>query len=161
MLEVNLKEFFRTGSFGMIQLGMPRESVLSLLGPTVWWGPSDAASFETATIWKYGDIEFYFSRADRLFQIFSDDFEIPRGGETLQIDPWVIRNQMLAETLKAALDEAKIPFSMQDVPALPGVIQIVTAGNVRFMCRIEREPDDDFQELGVFSFCLSDYSPRP
>lgn len=160
MLAVSLEEFFRTGFFGVIQLGMPRESVLSLLGPTVWWGPSDATSFETATIWKYGDIEFYFSRADRLFQIFSDDFEIPKGGETLQIEPWVIRNQMPAETLKAALDEAEIPFSIQDVPALPGVIEIETQGHVRIWCRIEREPDDDFRELGVSSFCLSDYSLR-
>lgn len=156
MLAVSLEEFFRTGTLGEIQLGMPRESVLSLLGPTVWWGPSDATTFETATIWKYGDIEFYFSRANRLFQIFSDDFEIPTGGKTLHIDPWVIHDKMLAETLKAALDEARIPFTVQDVPTLPGVIQIATAGNVRLMCRIELEPDDDFEELGLFSFCLRD-----
>jgi hypothetical protein len=158
MLAVCLEEFFRTGVLGEISLGMSRESVSSLLGSPDLWGPSNAKNVETATIWKYGDIEFYFSRADRLFQIFSDDFEIPTGGKTLHIDPWVIHDKMLAETLKAALDEARIPFTVQDVPTLPGVIQIATAGNVRLMCRIELEPDDDFEELGLFSFCLSDYS---
>ncbi|WP_417396992.1 hypothetical protein [Gimesia chilikensis] len=155
---MSLEEFFRTGVLGEISLGMSRESVSSLLGSPDLWGPSNAKNVETATIWKYGDIEFYFSRANRLFQIFSDDFEIPTGGKTLHIDPWVIHDKMLADTLKAALDAVEIPYSLCDVPALPGVIEIVTAGNVRAMCRIEREPDDEFQELGLRSFCLSDYS---
>ncbi|WP_154934546.1 hypothetical protein [Gimesia maris] len=125
------------------------------------WGPSDARSFQSATIWKYGDIEFYFNQANQLYQIFSDDFEIPEGCAEMQLDPWVVTNKITAESLRDELNKAGVTYSIHDVSALPGVIEFVTAGNVRLQCRVELEPDDEFEELGLSSFCLSDYSLLP
>ncbi|QDT93260.1 hypothetical protein [Gimesia algae] len=161
MLEVSLEEFFRTGSFGPVQLGMPRKEINTLLGSTDMWGPSDANSFKSATIWKYGDIEFYFNQDNRLYQIFSDDFEIPESCAEMQLDPWVVRNKMTAESFQDELKQAEIAFSIREISTLPGVIEIVTAGNVRLNCRVELEPDDEFEELGLYSFCLSDYRLLP
>lgn len=161
MIVVSLKEFFRTGLFGPIELGMTRNEIISLLGTPDIWGPSNARSFETATIWKYCDVEFYFTREHRLFQIFCDNIEISEDCEKMRIDYWVIHNQMAAETLKLALNQENIDYSIREVPALPGVIEIVTQELVRVCCRIEREPDDEFEELGLYSFCLSDYSLHP
>jgi hypothetical protein len=57
--EFSLLEFFRTGKFGQVDLGMTRTEVKQLIGPPddIW--ESDGRSIEESAIWIYGGIEFF------------------------------------------------------------------------------------------------------
>ncbi len=91
MITVSMQEWFRTGIFGPVRLGMSRAQVQELLGP-----PDDVGGtsrkYRTPSTWKYGDIEFYFGgRDDPLQSLFTDTFQVPSGGHAIALDPWIVR----------------------------------------------------------------------
>lgn len=54
-----------------------------------------------SSILKYGDLEFSF-HDDSLGLIHTDDFEVPSGGKSIQLDPWLLTNEL---TLQEASTE--------------------------------------------------------
>jgi hypothetical protein len=116
MISVSLKNFIRTGEFGPVRAGLPRDEVTSILGP-----PDDhsvpSRRFREPEILKYGDFEWHFSRASTcLWLIYTDGFSIPQGGTRLSLDPWIIRGDLTRHTYQAALAEAGIAFTAIDGP---------------------------------------------
>ena len=151
MINVSIADFARNGQFGLIALGDSRNSLGSLLGDPDDWGVSPK-SLNIADIWKYGDIEFYFDDSDILYMIFADTFDVPNGGTSMMIDPWVVRMHLDHSTFKDALQEIGISYSIVALSYLSGQIDIKTIGNVEFRFQIEIE--DEFDCLGLQSFCL-------
>ena len=101
-MKVSLQEFIRTGKFGPIELGMGRAQVETILGaPDAWTAQENKAD---ASIWKYGDVEFYFQN-HALWMIFMDDFTVPNGGSKIGLEPWIIGGQL---TLSRAEKEPKL-----------------------------------------------------
>ncbi len=93
-MKVSLKSLIETGGFGPVRLGMNREQVENCLG-----APDDVGGtsrkYPKPSSWKYGDMEFHFvPGADSLLLIHLDDFEIPGGGKSIYLDPWVIRRTL-------------------------------------------------------------------
>ncbi len=116
-ITVSLKNVVMGGIFGPIYIGMSRALVHETLGNPDHWSAGDAAKkgpdpWRTSTIWKYGDLEFYFGLVDDdcLAQIYADDFTIPSGGPSIALDPWVIRRDAPQDDMEEALREAHIDF---------------------------------------------------
>lgn len=151
MLMVSIEEFARTGRFGPIQLGVTRDTLRSIIGYPDCWSGSDANSLETASIWKFGDIEFYFDVCDRLYMVYADNFDVPSGGNAFSIEPWVVRMCCDVDVFKDALRSGQITFSVETLPSyLPGQIEIKTIGDVVFRFQIEAK--DEFDRLGLLAF---------
>jgi len=70
---------------------MPRTGVEEILGTSNVMSTTINDSGLPA-IWKYGDIEFHFEPADdNLLSIYTDEFDAPSGGQTIDLDPWILR----------------------------------------------------------------------
>jgi hypothetical protein len=120
-----LRDFIATGAFGPLSLGANREEVKSAFGVPPTWSTESAC--ERAAIWKYGDIEFHFDN-DRLWLIFADDFDQPRGGASLQIEAWIVRRDLSLAAAETALQGAGIAFGRQPAPDREGITLLSTAG---------------------------------
>lgn len=102
-MKVSLKDFVRTGRFGSVALGQSRADIRGHLGE-----PDDTSAptrkRRTPQIWKYGDFEFHFlDHADALAMIFIDQFEVPAGGKTVSVDPWILRRSLPSNILAKEL----------------------------------------------------------
>jgi hypothetical protein len=108
MITVSLVEFLRAGAFGPIRLGMSRSQVQAACGP-----PEDVSVQRGPLIWKYGDIEFHFAR-DRFFLIHCDHFDpasgLPRAGERMQLDLWVIQQGISRAEMQRQLTAEQIAW---------------------------------------------------
>jgi hypothetical protein len=110
MLKISLRNFLETGDFGPIILGQHRDVVESLLGTPDDWSV-DLNKQGKPKIWKYGDIGFYFDDlGDCVYMIFSDDFRIPMGGKNIDLDPWILNNQLTLEEALKIMHEHGIAF---------------------------------------------------
>ena len=133
MTPISLLEFARTGAFAGIMIGHSRQLIESILGLPETWG-MPPTRIETAEIWKYGDIEFYF-HDDELWMIFSDTFEIPVGGASINLDPWIIRYGMRQHDFEAGLRQEHITFTCAENRYNDGEIDLTTDAKVCFTFR--------------------------
>lgn len=113
-MKVSLKELIETGCFGPVRLGMNREEVESSLG-----APDDVGGtsrkYRKPSIWKYGDIELHFVlRADSLFLIHLDGFDVPTGGKSINLDPWVIRGTLALSDAEQHLSRSGIEYKVEE-----------------------------------------------
>jgi hypothetical protein len=137
-MKASLEDFARTGVFGSIELDMTRSQVEQLLGlPDDW--EYEAPTYQSATIWKYGDIEFYF-QADRLYMIFTDDFKIPKGGTKIQLDAWIVDGNLTCSEAKKSLSASNIPYVEGDAPHNENGKHLITGAGVTFAFCGEDKP---------------------
>src|SRR5690349_209628 len=113
MISVSLRDFAITGKFGPIQLGMTRAEIEQLLGAPELWGTEEQC--EVATIWRYSEIEFYFAN-HMLKMIFTDHGSLADGGDTCDIEPWIIRRGLPRHEFEAALREGNVEFTVSRPP---------------------------------------------
>lgn len=133
MDHASLLEFAREGSLVGIRVGHSRRFVESILGLPKTWGMPPSL-IENAKIWKYGDIEFHFCN-DELWMIFADTFEVPTGGSSLNLDPWVIRYGMPQQEFERELRKEHITFSCSDSRHNVGELVVMTNAKVCFTFR--------------------------
>lgn len=157
MIPVSLCEFARTGLFGPLRLGMSRDEIQYSLGYPELWGTE--VHRDSATIWRYSDIEFYFTDHE-LRMIFTDHDSLSNGGETLAIDPWIIRAGLSREQFDSALRAERIEFSITRPTYDPRQRLVTTMSGVQFSFVEERDPDWEDEELGLFSWNQQIVSPR-
>jgi hypothetical protein len=113
MLHVSLYELITMGKLGPITLGMPSCIVRDHLGLSAY--DNDGYNISSkyrrhGMIWKYGDIELFFEEHNDLYMIFLENFDIPQGGSSFQLDPWIIQRDLSWGTAQAALYAAHIPY---------------------------------------------------
>ncbi len=152
MVSVSLCEFVRSGQFGPFMLGMARYEVQKLIGNPEDWGTESHC--ESATIWRYADIEFYFTD-DKLRMIFTDHDDLTDGGSTISIDPWVVRRGLRLVEFESALRFEDIPFTVTRPTFDPCQRLLTTQTGVQFAFIEERDADFDDHELGLFSWNLT------
>lgn len=122
-MKISLRDFAATGKFGAIELGTRRANVRDILSePPNWGAPSENP--ERAAIWKYGDIEFYFSE-DVLWMIFTDDFNIPRGCEQFELDAWKVKSNCTPNEMKAYLSEENIAYRVENFPYIDSSVRLI------------------------------------
>jgi len=130
VLRVSLEDYLRSGVFGVLQLGVPREEMRRLFGEPDHIGGASRRQ-RTPTILKYGDIEFlYRPGEDYLWGIYMDGFGVPQGGPKIDLDPWIIRGGMAADTIEHALISAEISFQKSRTVHDPTITIITTMGGV-------------------------------
>ena len=122
-MKISLREWIATGKFGEITNGATRAEVCNCIGEAPNWGVP-TTDIETAEIWKYGDIEFYFS-GDLLWMIFTDDFEIPRGCEAFELDAWEIKRDCTLTEMECHLSEAGIVYRVEDFPYADNGVRLI------------------------------------
>jgi hypothetical protein len=130
MAEINLLQFFKTGDFGPVKLGMTRAEVENLLGkPDSYYTPDnadDSNNYATARIWEYGGVELCFATQDStdvtshlLMEITFNPIYLatPEKWQT-DIAPWVFGSYFgpTRQELKQALGQAAIPYTEDKRP---------------------------------------------
>ena len=91
-ITINLSKVFSTGKFDYIQIGKSKDWILQNFATPD--NTIDGENLETSTIWRYGDLEFYFE-GSFLVQIYTDYIESLDGGESLIIDKWILATPSL------------------------------------------------------------------
>jgi hypothetical protein len=127
-MEIDMKEFLRTGHFGSIVFGMSRHQLEDGIGTPDAWGQETDKS--DAPIWLYGSFEFYFPKhGDGLYMIFSDHLEPFEGNETLTLNPWIISDQLSLQATEIALQYEGIAYTRVDNSKL-GTIDLTLSSGV-------------------------------
>lgn len=136
-ITTSLLDVAKTCRLGPLHLGMSRDDLRTLLGPTGNWGLGE--SEDRAVIWLYDEIEFYFGEG-RLKMIFTDHGSLSSGGETLRIDPWIIRSDLPCEEFQAELQRLGIPYRVVCPYPLPEQRRVITDAGAIFA--FIKDPDD-------------------
>ncbi len=123
-MEVSLKDFISGGPFGPVDVGMIRSKVQDAFGVPVDW-EDEAPTYKKANIWKYGDVEFYF-QDDKLWMIFISEFEVPDGGDQIELDAWGLTGQFTRAEAEAKLKAANIEYHTEPFPYNDSGIHLVT-----------------------------------
>jgi hypothetical protein len=143
---VSLLDFAKTGQFGPITIGSTRTEVRTAFGD-----PTDYTArqpMELADVWRYGDLEIHFT--DELVSLlYSDGFDIPEGGPTLKIDPWIIRRRLPLNDWERAAPSAGLEFDSAEDQINPRCIIVTTTAGVFFHFGIEEDPE------GLYVFGIS------
>ncbi|HEX8463891.1 MAG TPA: hypothetical protein VF627_04670, partial [Abditibacterium sp.] len=113
-MKASLVDFLRNGAFGSIELGMNRLAVEQHLGAPDTWH-SDAKNYQIATIWKYGDVEFYFQN-ETLWMIFMDDFVVPVGGPEIELDAGFVCGKFTCAEAECYLLNLGISYRKENFP---------------------------------------------
>lgn len=149
MIEINLRDFFLTGWFGPITLGMTRQQIAEAAGDPVTWGPEEYRS--TSGIWRYGTMEFYFPRGgDALVMIFTDYLDPVNGGEAFWIDPWIVSAGVRLEDAESLLATEGLAARREYDPNTAAFSLVFDSGAGMTFHR-----DEDDQEYRLTGFQIS------
>jgi hypothetical protein len=147
MIKVSMLEFIRTGEFGSLRLGSTRGEVKALLGDPPDWVADDPKA--SSRIWRFGDIEFYFSD-DTLVMIFTDHDNRSTGTDALVIDPWILREGLMRKEFEEGLTREGIAFASTQWDIDPSQFHVKMDSGVQFS--FVDEPEDEFDEPGLVSW---------
>lgn len=123
---VSLLEFVATSSFGPATPGMMPPDLEAIFGPPEATGGQSRRK-RWPSIWKYGDVEFYFlARPDGLYRIHLDRFSgpgrKPMGWGGLRLQPWCVREGLPLKEFLIAADAAKLTWCVREEPQFERVV---------------------------------------
>ncbi len=114
--------------FGNICLGCTREALTDAFGEPEDKGGT-SRKYRRPAIWKYGDIEFFFSRdTEILWLIHIDHFSseaYPRGWRQLELAPWIFQKFTPVDKITESLAAVQIDFISGIDPADPELQYLV------------------------------------
>ena len=151
---LSLKDFVATGAIADVPFACDPRQLETVAGePEATGGTS--RKHRQPIIWKYGDVEFYFSRSRGGLEMihieqFSGADGSPQGWGGLQVDPWVIREGLAQAEFARALESARLSFAVRPEPAWKQEVVVMASGvEVGFVS----EPDEfsDFVGLAYLS----------
>lgn len=147
IMKVSIKKFIETGYFGSITLGSTRTAVLEQLGM-----PSSGAQFERSMrskTWKYGCIQFHFTN-DIVTQIYANNIRQQiDGGNVMQIDPWIMEDNLAFNSMLAKLDNAAIQYRC--LPHFPynDAVGIQAGAGVYLLFLNRKDTGEDARGMGL------------
>ena len=152
MVDVSLKELIQSGHFGPIRLGMNREQVESFLGKPDDWS-AGSRKYSQATILKYGDVEFHFDPRDGgLWLIHLEEFDAPSSGESVRLDPWIIRASLSVAEMEGHLSRSGIWYQVTEQADWDDYKCMVAGAGVKLIF------DGEQMRLSALSHCKIDAS---
>jgi len=137
---IALLPFLTTGRFGGVELGDPLATVVAIFGKPDKYGDLGHGN----TIYRYGDVEFYFGRADILTMIYIERdryatrFAAPNSG----LDDWPLTLCMTVDDVRACLTYLAVSFNDHIIAE---VFSIVAGIGIRF----------GFDDDQLWSICLA------
>jgi len=153
LIKIDLKKFFKLGEFDFVKLGKTKEW-LTYNFP--YPDDHDEDSLESASIWRYGNVEFHFDN-DKLTMIFSDYLYGLEGGEGLELDLWFLTSQepLTLIDVMIELHKEKIEYRKEN-DSLGDVKLRLKSGVTLFFGTNFMEDDEDVSEneylLEYFAF---------
>jgi hypothetical protein len=151
---VSLKDFLASGVIAQVPFGCDQRHLEASAGaPEATGGVS--RKHRRPVIWKYGDVEFHFSRSNGgLEMVHMDRFSgvggSPRGWGRLQVDPWIIREGLGRAEFLRALDSFGLAHVIRVEPALNQEVVVMASGvEVRFVA--ERDDLSGFAGLSCLT----------
>ena len=113
-IKIDLREFFKYGKFDYLQIGQTKEWIHNNF-------PAPDEEYED--IWRYGNLELYFTD-DRLVQISTQSIESISGGEKLQLETWIfeqpelltlhyVLSQLLVERIEFEVKHSMTAYNCQ------------------------------------------------
>lgn len=170
MISVSLEEMACSGSFGPIRIGDPSSKLIEAFGQPHDWGglpgrvsksydAQRARTLDPAAltalaseyieqagirgILKWGSIEFHFENAALClihFEFMSGDLN---AGGLVNLDSWIIREDLSRTELTQSLTNARIAFSSSSMTDNPCDWSVKTDGGVTF--RFDESEPEPFQ----------------
>jgi hypothetical protein len=108
---VSLQGFVASGSFGPVVPGCAPTELEAVFGlPEATGGQS--RRHREPSIWKYGDIQFFFGRPGGLRMVHLDTFfgpgGMPEGWGGLRLEPWCVRKGLPLDEFLAAAGAGRV-----------------------------------------------------
>jgi len=130
--ELDILQFVLTGNFCNIDFGVTKDKLISIgLTPDDWLNEK---TIETSALWRFGNVEFYFDKKNKLTSIFSDYVakKLDCGQKIEIINYWLLKRRKI--TLQKTIEELlylKLDFNKKLVN--PGYIQLNLNNGVYFL----------------------------
>lgn len=166
LIAVSVLDFLRTGQFGPVHLGISRDQLQDHLGePESWSFGSSRHPTRTparAAVWKYGDIEFHFN-SDMLVLIFTDHIRILKGGEAIDLNPWVLSRKATVKQVLGDLEAAQISCQRIDWKLNDGTVRFRVGAGVELVFWDEAQSsfnDEDVMPLAPVDMTFHGFSYR-
>lgn len=117
---VSILDFFATGRFGPIALGISQPALEAALDAPEDTG-GGSRKCRRPSIWKYGDIEFYFDRPGGILWLvhldrFTASGGFAQGWGRLRLDPWIVREGLAQDAFCVALKASGLKFEIRVEP---------------------------------------------
>lgn len=158
MIQVFIKDFFRTGNFGPIKLGMRRDELEQILGEPDNLAYVHSNKRRYAGIYLYGNIEFHFDESpeSHLWLIFSDHFQDKlQGGKTVEFDPWFVRQGVSREEVEAELRKCGINYQNVEWPSDDNTTRLLVGAGIELVFINTRKIYEPPPGLTVMSYPAS------
>ena len=140
---VFLRDFLARGVVPEAPFGCDRQHLESAFGPPEATGGT-SRKYRQPIIWKYGDIEFSFSRETGGMDLihidgFSNADCSPQGWGGLTVDPWIVRQGLSRRAFCHALDHAGLSYSVRSEPGLrQEIVDLGSQAKVHFLTESEQ-----------------------
>ncbi len=153
-VSISLYEFFRTGAFGPLHLGMARVQIEAILGPPddyavlsrrEHWQCKGDAPWRYSKCWRYGGVELFFDEEKGLEAVHLDYLfkRLPSGGEKIQLDPWILHPGLSLEEAEVACTERQLAYQVsREDPFNEGVAHLVFETGADLYFEVEVEVED-------------------
>jgi hypothetical protein len=137
-----LREFCRSGKFGLLGIGSREAEVIEYLGQPTSWANTKP---EDAKFCHYGDVQFFFDRLGlSLIHIdwFSGAHNTPSLSIPHQLEPWMIREGASLEEIQDAFHAESLLF--QSECSYGSIVLRLTSGALIYF-------DEDTRKLNAVS----------
>lgn len=164
-INIDFEEFFATGKFDFLKLGKTKEWVMNNF-PDPDGFDEDPEVFND-DIWYYGNIELHFNE-DELFLIYSDYINDLDGGDSLELEKWVLEdtNKLKLSDIIHVFNEIHLNFCKKKDNIFHEMITLELDSGVSLTFQLKEDPEesnDEFierckktnqNEFQLSSFCL-------
>ena len=119
-VEIDLKGFLLEGTFGNIELGMPKSYVEELIGEPDYWmiAQIERNQKDDSPIWRYGNIEFQFNLSNFLVAIYNDHLAngAIHGGPKIRLNTWFLKEKnMRLSKVREYLDKSETNYMIEHI----------------------------------------------
>ncbi|MDM8551513.1 hypothetical protein QUF72_15610 [Desulfobacterales bacterium HSG2] len=151
-----LKDLAVKGGFGKAALGMPQNSVRTILGDPDLAG-SVSQRYKKPNIWRYGDLELGFSRPDYTLSYFAVNYywcnySTPKSGKKLKFDPWILVGKLQPDEFVAAMKRERVENLEVEKPWNEDCREFVTELGMHIIFQMQGE---DREHIGLHKFVVS------
>lgn len=155
-IKIDFLQFIKHGKFDYIKLGQSKEWILNNFPDPD--GFSEEFLHPQCVIWTYGNIEFHFNKQNILFLIYSDYLHELDGGESLDLDKWILEDypKLNLAYVLSQLNKAEIDYCKSNNQF---AVTLSTRAGVELGFSKDSEDDvSDPNMLQIYSFSFMDRS---
>lgn len=149
-INIDILEFFQTGKFDYLKPGQTKNWILNNFPDPDDFGLGK--NLNNAKIWRYGNLELHFDEQE-LFLIFADHIDILDGGDSIDLDKWILdkQSELDLEKIIKEFNKLKMDFSVTNKRELDLIELKIIKSKVKLTFHGDNEKDINKFKLGSFS----------